>query len=269
MSHAQLTKTINWFALAIALALLVLVGLHIYKKHFLAVAGSNDYLFSDLPTQAAAPLEADIQKVVQAHIMGEIPKVTSAPKAVVEKPKPAAPKTKLNIRLTGVIDGATPESGFAMIEIKPGKTAVLAVGEAIGDTGAILHQVLPGEVLVDRNGQIESVKMKRKSLELSQQLPNSSLINLMDESVEMASTNEAVYYSKEEPDSYDATANDASLAQSTELSEKQVQQRLRVKRLKASREAAKLAQANTAASSSQNSAKTLGKLSIPKKLQRL
>ncbi len=195
MSQAQVTRLINWAAIAVALVLLMLVGLHIYKKHFLAATQNDDFLFNDLPTVLAAPLTADIQQIVSAHIMGQVPKLVPQAKPVVKKdePKPAAPKTKLDIILTGVIDGATPETGFAMIEIKRGKTAVLAVGESIGKTGAVLHQVLPGEVLVERDGVIESVKMKRKTLELAQQLPNESLIDLMGQDSGLrASANEGL-----------------------------------------------------------------------------
>ncbi len=187
MNQATMTRLINWCGLAIAVVLLALVSLHIYKKHFLLSDQSTEYLFNDLPTQATEAVKGNIPAIVQAHIMGEVPVVaqTEETKEVVKvaPPPPPPPKTKLNIVLTGIIDGATPETGFAMIEIQRGKTAVIGVGEEIGKTGAVLHQVLPGEVLVDRDGTIESVKMKRNTLELAMQLPDESLIDLMDESM--------------------------------------------------------------------------------------
>ena len=56
---------------------------------------------------------------------------------------------------------------MAILEVERGRTLVVAVGEKIGDTDAVLHQVLPGEILIDRDGTIESVKMVRKTLSIA------------------------------------------------------------------------------------------------------
>lgn len=192
MSQAQVTRIINWCALAIALSLLLMVSLQIYQKYFLAASIESEYLFNDLPTKSAAPLKANIQQIVQAHIMGEVP-VVVVPKPVeikapepepepLPEPEPVVPIIPLRIHLTGVIDGATPETGYAIIRLERGRTVVLGVGQVISGTDGVVHQVFPGEILVDRNGVIESVKMQRNALEWSQQLPNKALIDLMNES---------------------------------------------------------------------------------------
>ena len=168
MTSSQLTRLINWAAMLIALALLALVFYHIYQRHFLQSGVGQNYSFDDLPAASEAPVSADIEQIVGQHIFGKVPVAPKQP--IVSKPKPkpkVVPKTPLKIALTGIIDGATPETGMAMLEVERGKTIVIAVGEKIGKTDATLHQVLPGEVLIDRGGTIESVKMVRKILSLA------------------------------------------------------------------------------------------------------
>ncbi len=158
----------NWIAIPIALVLLVTVSYHIYQRHFVVQQSGVDYQFDDLPGLTRAPVTANIKAIVDAHIFGVIPqKPAEKPAVVIKKDAKPVPKTRLNIKLTGIIDGDSPESGIAMLEVDRGRTLVVAVGEKIGKTDAVLHQVLPGEVLVDRNGTIESVKMVRKTLSLA------------------------------------------------------------------------------------------------------
>jgi len=168
MTPSQLTRTMNWIAMPIALILLAVVAYHIYQRHFMQQQIGVNYQFDDLPTLSKAPLTADMNKIIAAHIFGVVPKLPeTAPVAVEKAPVAPVPKTRLNIKLTGIIDSDSPENGIAMLEVDRGRTLVVAVGENIAKTGATLHQVLPGEVLVDRNGTIESVKMVRKTLNLT------------------------------------------------------------------------------------------------------
>lgn len=168
MTPSQLTRLINWAAMLIALSLLALVFYHIYQRHFLQSGIGQDYSFDDLPTLSETPVTADIKQIVGKHIFGKVPVAPKQQVVSKSKPKPkVVPKTPLKIALTGIIDGATPETGMAMLEVERGKTIVIAVGEKIGKTDATLHQVLPGEVLIDRGGTIESVKMVRKTLSLA------------------------------------------------------------------------------------------------------
>lgn len=168
MTTSQITRFINWIAISVAIVLLAMVGYHTYRQHFLARDMGSNYQFDDLPSFEKIVLDADIDKIINMHLFGVVPK-TPQVKPVAAKPPPAkaAPKTKLDIRLSGIINGPTPESGLAMLEVKRGRTLVVSVGEKIGKTGAILHQVLPGEILIDRDGTLESVKMVRKTLNLS------------------------------------------------------------------------------------------------------
>lgn len=167
MTPSQLTRTMNWIAMSIALLLLVMVAYHIYQRHFMQQPISQMYQFDDLPELNEFQLSGDVQKIIDGHIFGVVPKTPEPGAAVVKAPAKPVPKTRLNIKLTGIIDSESPENGIAIIEVDRGRTLVVAVGEKIGKTDAILHQVLPGEILLDRNGTIESVKMVRKTLSLA------------------------------------------------------------------------------------------------------
>lgn len=167
MTPSQLTRTMNWIAMTISLLLLVMVAYHIYQRHFMQQPISQMYRFDDLPTSNEFHLSGDVQKIINGHIFGVVPEILEPNTAVVKEPINPVPKTRLNIKLTGIIDSESPENGIAIIEVDRGRTLVVAVGEKIGKTDASLHQVLPGEILLDRNGTIESVKMVRKTLSLA------------------------------------------------------------------------------------------------------
>lgn len=162
--------------MAIALLVCLAVLYHIYQRHFIASNDEQAYTFNDLPTENEAPVTADIKQIVEQHLFGELP-VTPKKQVVKKAPTPVAPLTPLNIKLTGIILGDTPETGMAMFEVERGRTLVVGVNEEIGKTSATLQQVLPGEALIDRNGALETVKMIRKSLSIASldQQPAASL----------------------------------------------------------------------------------------------
>jgi len=167
MSYSQFTRLMNWSAIAISLSLLALVSYQLYMRHLVPQAADKTYQFDDLPGEVQAPVTADIDAIINRHMFGEVPiEVARVEPTIVRAEPKLAPKTRLNIKLTGVIVGTTSENGMAMMEVDRGRTVVVAVGEKIDKTDAVLHQVLPGEILIDRDGTIESVKMVRKSLNI-------------------------------------------------------------------------------------------------------
>lgn len=195
----------------IALIVLVMVAYNIYQRHFVQQQIGSNYLFDDLPTFNKIPVTADIDAIIKAHIFGLVPeKPSQAPTIAKKTPVKVVPKTRLNIKLTGIIDGDSPENGMAMLEVDRGNTLVVAVGEKIGKTDATLHQVLPGEVLVDREGTIESVKMVRKSLSVASLDP--TLIDNLPQPFEQGNGNQQSgseqNYSSGAPQSYQPPAGE-------------------------------------------------------------
>lgn len=70
-----------------------------------------------------------------------------------------APKTQLNVKLTGVVAvAADPNQGSAIIESK-GNEATYAVNDTIEGTSAVLKQVLPDRVLLQQAGRFETLML--------------------------------------------------------------------------------------------------------------
>jgi len=111
--------------------------------------------------------EDSLEGVIRQHLFGVVPLPVKVEKKVVEPPKVVnAPKTKLNLILTGIIASSGSGPSFAMIEISKGETGLVAVGNNIGKTGATLHAIESDHILIDRGGEIEKLSLERNQLEL-------------------------------------------------------------------------------------------------------
>ncbi|HYB65853.1 MAG TPA: type II secretion system protein GspC [Steroidobacteraceae bacterium] len=112
------------------------------------------------PRSAVAPPQplqqrfTDVAAITDAHLFGAAP---------VAKPSDTnAPETSMPLVLTGIIAGNDPQNGLAIL----GPTAQTAKVHAVGDTvpgGARLHSVYTDRVIIDRNGQLESLVLPRQA----------------------------------------------------------------------------------------------------------
>jgi len=123
-----------------------------------AVAAQAALIVTDLAgagRQHAAPVShapvqshtLDLAAITNAHLLG-FAKQDSA----------NAPATNIPLVLTGTIAGSDPQNGLAIL----GQTAQTARVYAVGDNvpgGAKLHSVYSDRVLIDRNGQLESLAL--------------------------------------------------------------------------------------------------------------
>lgn len=103
--------------------------------------------------QPFQPHVTDIAAITNAHLFGAapLPKQSDAD----------APQTSMPLVLTGIIAGNDPQNGLAIL----GPTAQTAKVHAVGDTvpgGARLHAVYTDRVIIDRNGQLESLVLPRQ-----------------------------------------------------------------------------------------------------------
>ena len=108
----------------------------------------------------------DIATISGWHLFGETAPEQPSPKAVVQ-----APETKLDLRLAGIFySQAEPTAN-----IKP--RALIAQGAALersygeGDSlakGIKIQQILPDQVVLVRNGQLESLKLPRRTETIGQ-----------------------------------------------------------------------------------------------------
>lgn len=86
-------------------------------------------------------------------------KVSSEPVKAVQPVVTEAPKTQLNVKLTGVVAlAADPAKGSAIIESR-GSEATYAVDDTIEGTSAVLKQVLADRVLLLQAGRFETLML--------------------------------------------------------------------------------------------------------------
>lgn len=87
------------------------------------------------------------------HLFGTIGAATTG--------APMAPETQLNLNLVGVIGGKSPEDGLAIIADINGRQDRYAVGQTVGQSGAVLEAVYSDRVLLRFNGRQETLKRFR------------------------------------------------------------------------------------------------------------
>ncbi|HSG51118.1 MAG TPA: type II secretion system protein N, partial [Rheinheimera sp.] len=86
-------------------------------------------------------------------------KADAAPVKKVEPIVTEAPKTQLNVKLTGLVAvSAEPGKGSAIIESR-GSEATYAVNDTIEGTSAVLKQVLADRVLLQQGGRYETLML--------------------------------------------------------------------------------------------------------------
>jgi len=103
--------------------------------------------------RAARAHSLDVAAITGAHLFG------AAPQA--RQDGANAPQTTIPLVLTGTIAGNDPQNGLAIL----GQTAQTAKVYAVGDSvpgGAKLHSVYSDRVVIDRNGQLESLALPRQ-----------------------------------------------------------------------------------------------------------
>jgi general secretion pathway protein C len=106
------------------------------------------------PSQPLRSRFTDVAAITNAHLFGAAPAAGQSPGSV--------PETSMPLVLTGIIAGNDPQNGLAIL----GPNAQTAKVHAVGDTvpgGARLHSVYTDRVIIDRNGQLESLVLPRQS----------------------------------------------------------------------------------------------------------
>lgn len=116
---------------------------------------TNTVLVAPTPSSVNRAKPQDLSHLTRYPLFGKVESTaTPAPIAVTE-----APKTQLNVRLTGLVAvPAKPEAGTAVIEHR-GTEASYAVGDMLDGTRAKLHQVLDDRVLLEQNGRFETLML--------------------------------------------------------------------------------------------------------------
>lgn len=85
-----------------------------------------------------------------------------APKPTVNTNAANAPQTNIPLVLTGVIAASDPRNGLAILGENAAAAKVYAVGDIVPG-GVKLHSVYSDKVILDRNGNLESLALPRQS----------------------------------------------------------------------------------------------------------
>ena len=110
------------------------------------------------------PAQSSTQSTTQVSLTALLaPKLFGSADAqavkVVEPVVTEAPKTTLNVKLTGVVALVNnPNAGSAIIESR-GTEATYAIGDVIDGTRAVLKQVLADRVLIQQSGRFETLML--------------------------------------------------------------------------------------------------------------
>ncbi|MGB6604467.1 MAG: type II secretion system protein GspC [Steroidobacteraceae bacterium] len=105
------------------------------------------------PVVSRAPHVTDVAAITNAHLFGAAP----APKS----DDANAPQTSMPLVLTGIIAGNDPKNGLAILGASAQTAKVYAVGDSVPG-GATLHSVYIERVVIERNGQLESLALPRQ-----------------------------------------------------------------------------------------------------------
>ncbi len=106
------------------------------------------------PPATATRKGIDVQAIASAHLFG-------MPQAEQAAPEDAQP-TQMNLVLSAVFAANDPTKGLAVIGESPQSAKVYAVGSTVRP-GTRLHSVYLDRVILDRNGQLETLSLPRPS----------------------------------------------------------------------------------------------------------
>lgn len=108
------------------------------------------------PAVESSP-QYDISEIVDAHLFGAA--AEPVPDTVVE-----APETRLQLDLLGLVASADQHLARAIIRVNGVRVQPYAIGDAIDGTDAAIHSVESRRVLLERDGALESLALKRQSV---------------------------------------------------------------------------------------------------------
>src|SRR2546423_246635 len=95
----------------------------------------------------------DLAAINRAHLFGAAP--------ALKQDGADAPQTSMPLVLTGIIAGNDPQNGLAILGQSAQTAKVYAVGDSV-PVGAKLHSVYNDRVVIDRDGQLESLSLPRQ-----------------------------------------------------------------------------------------------------------
>jgi general secretion pathway protein C len=111
---------------------------------------------ANLSSQINSASQVNFRAIVSAHLFGEAGTEPVAIKAV------DAPETRLNLKLRGTIAAGDKKFAHAIIGDGKGKNEVYFIDDTVSG-GAILYEVYPDKVILNRAGALETLRLPRTS----------------------------------------------------------------------------------------------------------
>jgi general secretion pathway protein C len=166
-----------WIALAnnrlpamVSLLLVVLIAWYLAKLVWVLVPAETNFDWSARPAFSSsaagsgdASVAVDFNAVVSAHLFGN-----AGAEPVVNQQAIDAPETRLNLKLRGTIAAGDENFAHAIIADGNGKDNVYFIKDTVPG-GAVLHEVYPDRVILNRAGTLEALRLPRVSETLGQQ----------------------------------------------------------------------------------------------------
>jgi type II secretory pathway component PulC len=144
----------------IALALLLWAGLNLYQRYQFHQDWRNKQAIEEPATEkkSAAQAPKNTRQVADQHLFGE--QLHAAIPVEITR----APATRLNLTLIGVI--AAKEDGVSkvIIQIDKADVGVFSVGDSLPKGNATIERIEATQVLLRRNGKLESLAIIRPEL---------------------------------------------------------------------------------------------------------
>lgn len=146
---------VNLIAFALLVWIIASSTLKVLTYHSQSTTVVNPGNNANLNLPKAPPVQ--MNQIVAAHLFGR-------PEKKKEPVQKVAPKTRLNLALTGVIASSDPKYARAIIASgsKPAKS--YGIGDTLDKSDVKLHSIEADKVLLERNGKLESLAMVRNQL---------------------------------------------------------------------------------------------------------
>lgn len=155
----------RWAAGAAAVALVIVTGYSAadltWKLLYDAGLESPPGPITPPPAPRAPGRSGDYAQAAALHLFGEAQ--SAAPQAE-SRAAAEAPKTRLQLTLRGVFLADEPSAAVAIIADDQDRERPYRIGDAIADA-AVVKQILPQRVLLDRNGALEALDLPKERLQ--------------------------------------------------------------------------------------------------------
>ena len=110
---------------------------------------------------AAAAAAVNVQRIAATHLFGVADPEEATPAVVPDAPLEELEDTRLALQLKGTLAGSDEKLTAAIIADNRNEEKVYVIGDVIVQ-GATLHEVYPDQVVINRNGNLEALRLPKE-----------------------------------------------------------------------------------------------------------